>query len=133
MGSSPGSKNSLISSIKTGFPLDVANPKVLYKLRVVCFSITNSLPFSRFLIHLFACCYGSIIRGHLELLVANIPFSIDTVSVGSPFQFHPLISTGLPIIFIILKSSLIGIYLSLHYFNQDATIFSLYSPVNAPQ
>ena len=84
MGSRPGSKNSSISSIKTGFPLEQAYPRVRYRFGVDYFKIMMSFYFSRFLIHLLAYCCGSIMRGHLDDLVARIPFSTETVSVGSP-------------------------------------------------
>jgi hypothetical protein len=44
-----------------------------------------------FLTQTLACSYGSIMRGHLEVLVLKIPLSIETVSEGRLAMFHSLI------------------------------------------
>lgn len=51
---------------------------------------------SIFLIHLFACPYGSIMRGHLSPFCIMIPFSIENESAGSPLICQRLICTGSP-------------------------------------
>ena len=51
---------------------------------------------SIFLIHLFACPYGSIMRGHLRPLCIMIPFSIENESTGSPLICQRRVYTGSP-------------------------------------
>ena len=59
------------------------------------------------------CSWGSIMRGHLRPLVTSTAFSVETVSLGSPSEFHCRISKLSASTLIMLKSSEMGICSSL--------------------
>jgi len=46
--------------------------------------------------HLLACPWGSIISGHRLALFTKIPFSVEKLSLGSPYNYQFLILTGSP-------------------------------------
>jgi len=112
IGSKAGSTPSSTSSTNRGFPF-LTHPMVSLK-KSLCpnFNLHNELFLFRFLIHLLACCYGSIHKGYLSAYVVRIPFSLDTLSLGRPAIFQFLIVTGSPIIDTKLKSSSVGMSFS---------------------
>jgi hypothetical protein len=91
-GSRAGSSSSPTLSINTVLPKRIAFSNVRKNVSSVNLT-TSKFLLSFFLIHLLAYPYGSIIKGHLLALVIINPFSIERLSVGSPYKFHYLTVT----------------------------------------
>lgn len=92
-GYSEGSSYSSTFSINTIWPFLIAFYKIFRKLTSLNFVIWSFWSLLIFLIHLLACPWGSIIRGHLRQLYINIPLSVDKESVGRPCYCQSLICT----------------------------------------
>lgn len=91
MGSMVGSISSSTPSNKKGFPNLIQFSNCFRKAPApsLILQILKAASFlSLFLIHLTACSWGSIHKGHLEALVVRIPFYTDNSSEGNSSLAH---------------------------------------------
>mmetsp|Transcript_16562 Transcript_16562/g.49424 ORF Transcript_16562/g.49424 Transcript_16562/m.49424 type:complete len:316 (+) Transcript_16562:2994-3941(+) len=132
-GSSAASSTSPTFSSSTARP----NRTPFSSVRSMSFSesLITSRPFSRsmFLIHLLACICGSIMSGQRRALDTMMPFSTETVSVGSPAIVHARMRTGSCSVRIRLVPALLGTPALCSSSTHSADSCARYAGVNGPE
>mmetsp|Transcript_48219 Transcript_48219/g.119422 ORF Transcript_48219/g.119422 Transcript_48219/m.119422 type:complete len:208 (+) Transcript_48219:3218-3841(+) len=96
IGSNTGSISSLMFSSSAGLPNCTAISRERAKSPSVSLKVIILLDFSMFFTHLFACCWGSIIRGQRRAWEVIMPLSTENESFGSPSIFQARIFTASP-------------------------------------
>jgi len=76
-------------SIKTGFPFSTENSISFGIFGFVSLVTLRPCGSQVFLNQTIPYSYGSIIKEYLSELVRMAPFSVDTLSGGRPYVFHP--------------------------------------------
>lgn len=131
--------SSVMSSISTMLPLVIALQISLKKfLCSKVLSLRSSgygclLSLNILVSHLFACIYGSMQRPQRSAFVARMPFSAEVKSVGRPFKFQSLITTGSPRMSGSENTSEVGTLRARHYVVHISVSCFLQSPVKAPK
>lgn len=122
-----------IFSIKHDHPFSIESSRSLMIFLDPSLTHLSELFFSFSLIHVIPYNYGSIIRGYLSVFVNIVPFSVETISEGSPYLFHEAILASSVINLMGFRFGLQGIPLSLKYLVNSILInYSLYCLLKGP-